>query len=228
MRGKNWPYPKVFQRQIMERACWYAEPQCLQLARDVLNGYLTGQRKTVIGSPLPDGKLLCAAILHGSAELWDMLWSKLFSAATLEHAAFPLDTVLHGLSCTSDRHRLWKLLNETTVSSLLKDHRSFVMHNVAASKLSSEVMMEFLLSKWQEAGTNKTSSIDTSVRDALFRMVSRNAKTTHEVSLLTAALATSSNNRFLSEAFTLAVEQRKHYTSWHRDHDSELVKAFAA
>lgn len=227
MKGKDSPYPKVFQRQIMERACWYAEPQCLQLARDVLNGYMTGQRKTVIGSPLPDGKLLCAAILHGSAELWDMLWSKLFSAASLEHAAVPLDAVLHGLSCTSDRHRLWKLLNETTVSSLLKDHRSFVMHNAAASKMSSEVMMEFLLSKWQEAGNN-TASIDKNVRDSLFRMVSRNAKTTHEVSLLTAALATTSNNRLLSEAFTLAVEQRKHYTSWHRDHDSELVKAFAA
>ncbi|KAH7976858.1 hypothetical protein HPB52_020689 [Rhipicephalus sanguineus] len=227
MKGKDSPYPKVFQRQIMERACWYAEPQCLQLARDVLNGYMTGQRKTVIGSPLPDGKLLCAAILHGSAELWDMLWSKLFSAASLEHAAVPLDAVLHGLSCTTDRHRLWKLLNETTVSSLLKDHRSFVMHNAAASKMSSEVMMEFLLSKWQEAGNN-TAGIDKNVRDVLFRMVSRNAKTTHEVSLLTAALATTSNNRLLSEAFTLAVEQRKHYTSWHRDHDSELVKAFAA
>ncbi|KAL1438857.1 hypothetical protein MTO96_047777 [Rhipicephalus appendiculatus] len=147
-------------------------------------------RKTVIGAPLPDGKLLCAAILHGSAELWDMLWSKLFSAASLEHATFPLDAVLHGLSCTPDRHRLWKLLNETT--------------------------------------GNNTASIDRNVRDALFRMVSRNAKTTHEVSLLTAALATTSNNRLLSEAFTLAVEQRKHYTSWHKDHDSEFVKAFAA
>ncbi|KAL3208886.1 hypothetical protein MRX96_038518 [Rhipicephalus microplus] len=226
MKG-NSPYPKVFQKQIMERACWYAEPQCIQLARDVLNGYMTGQRKTVVGAPLPDGKLLCAAILHGSAELWDMLWSKLFSAASLEHAAFLLDSVLHGLSCTPDRYRLWKLLNETTVSSLLKDHRSFVMHNVAASKMSSEIMMEFLLSKWQESGNN-TASIDKNVRDALFRMVSRNAKTTHEVSLLTAALATTSNNRLLSEAFTIAVEQRKHYTSWHKDHDSEFVKVFAA
>lgn len=228
MKGKNSAYSKAFQRQIMERACWYAEPQCLLLARDVLNGYMTGQRKTVIGAPLPDGKLLCAAILHGSVELWDMLWSKLFSAASLEHSAVPLDAVLHGLSCTPDRHRLWKLLNETTVSSLLKDHRTFVMHNVAASKTSSEVMMEFLLSKWQETGKNNTASIDKNVRDALFGMVSRNAKTTHEVSLLTAALATTTNNRLLSEAFTLAVEQRKHYTSWHRDHDSELVKAFAA
>ncbi|XP_065303101.2 aminopeptidase N-like [Dermacentor albipictus] len=228
MKGNNRAYSKAFQRQIMERACWYAEPQCILLARDVLNGYMTGQRKTVIGAPLPDGKLLCAAILHGSVQLWDMLWSKLFSAASLEHAAVPLDAVLHGLSCTSDRHRLWKLLNETTVSALLKDHRTFVMHNIAASKTSSEVMMEFLLSKWQEAGKNNTASIDKNVRDALFGMVSRNAKTTHEVSLLTAALATTTNNRLLSEAFTLAVEQRKHYTTWHRDHDSELVKAFAA
>lgn len=219
---------KAFQRHIMERACWYGEPQCLQLAREVLNSYMTGPGKTIIGMPLADGKLLCAGIQHGSVELWDMLWSKLFSAFIPGHMPVPLDAVLQGLSCTQDRTRLWKLLNETTVSSLLKEHSTFVMHNVATSKISSDVMLEYLLSKWQTVDTNYTGKIERDVRDALFSIVAQNAKTTHEVSLLTAALASTINSRLLSEAYTIAVEQRKHYTTWHRNHDSELVKAFAA
>lgn len=219
---------KAFQRHIMERACWYGEPQCLQLAREVLNSYMTGPGKTIIGLPLADGKLLCAGIQHGSVELWDMLWSKLFSAFIPGHMPVPLDAVLQGLSCTQDRQRLWKLLNETTVSSLLKEHSTFVMHNVATSKISSDVMLEYLLSKWQTVDTNYTGKIERDVRDALFGIVAQNAKTTHEVSLLTAALASTINSRLLSEAYTIAVEQRKHYTTWHRNHDSELVKAFAA
>ncbi|XP_077495345.1 leucyl-cystinyl aminopeptidase-like [Amblyomma americanum] len=228
IKEKAQTYSRTFQKKVMERACWYGEPQCLQIAREVMNGYMTGQKKTVIGAPLPDGKLLCAAILHGTVELWDMLWAKLFSTFTLEHSNVPLDAVLQGLSCTSDSSRVWKLLNETMVSSVLKDHRLFVLHNLAASKTASEVMLEFLLSKWQGVENNESEIIEKDVRDTLFSMVSMNAKTTHEVSLLTAALATTSNNRLLSEAFTLAVEQRKHYTAWHRDHDSELLKALAA
>lgn len=219
---------KAFQRHIMERACWYGESQCLQLAQEVLNSYVTGHGKTIIGLPLTDGKLLCAAIQHGSVELWDMLWSKLFSAFVPGNLPVPLDAVLQGLSCTSDRKRLWKLLNETTVSSVLREHSTFVMHNVAASKISSDVMLEYLLSKWPTADSNDTGKIEGGVRDALFNMVSQNARTTHEVSLLTAALASTLNSQLLSEAYTVAVEQRKHYTTWHRNHDSELVKAFAA
>lgn len=219
---------KAFQRHIMERACWYGEPQCLQLAREVLNSYMTGQGKTIVGLPLTDGKLLCAGIQHGSVELWDMLWSKLFSAFIPGNMPVPLDAVLQGLSCTSDRNRLWKLLNETTVSLMLKEHSTFVMHSVATSKISSDVMLEYLLSKWHAVDTNDTGKIERDVRDALFNIVAQNAKTTHEVSLLTAALASTINSRLLSEAYTIAVEQRKHYTAWHRNHDSELIKAFAA
>ncbi|CAN8001463.1 unnamed protein product [Ixodes hexagonus] len=211
-----------FQKEILERACWYGEQQCIELAKRTLNAYLT-ENKTRIPAILPDGISLCSGVRQGSVEMWDMLWSKLFSFYITDSTAISMDPILHGLSCTSEQGRLWKLLNETLVSSLLKKHRAFVLHCVAASGVARDVLLEFVLNNWNKM-TGKTGYDDNGFRDVIFGIVTRDARTSKEVNLLSTQ-ANETDSKLVGAALTEALERGKRYKKWHREHDSDLFKA---
>ncbi|KAM7295164.1 thyrotropin-releasing hormone-degrading ectoenzyme-like [Ixodes scapularis] len=217
------PSSRRFQKEILERACWYGQPQCIRVAKETLNAYLT-ENKTRTPTILPAGVSLCSGIRHGPVELWDMLWSKLFSSSITLGTAVSMDPILQGLSCTSNEGRLWKLLNETLVSSLLKKQQDFVLHCVAASGVARGVLLEFVLSNWNKV-IGKTGSHNNGTWDAIFESVSRDAKTSREVNLLSSPQANATDSKVIGAALTSALERRKRYKRWHREHDADLFKA---
>lgn len=138
-----------------------------------------------------------------------MLWFKMVSVFVRGNIRVVLDPILHGLSCTRDTQRIWKLMNETLVFSLLRKNRNFLMHRFATFGTASQ-LLEFVLSHWNET-EGENGSDDHTIQDLIFGAVSREAKSSRGVVLLTSALAKAKENKMIAAALIAAIDRTKYY-----------------
>ncbi|XP_064485311.1 aminopeptidase Q-like [Ornithodoros turicata] len=214
---------KALKTAIFKHACWYGEEHCLSLSRQVLNTYITeGATRTT--HVLPDAVLLCTGIRYGSAESWDMLWSKVFSYSSKAPFSYTLVPILQGLSCTSDPARLWRLLNATLTSDLLKKHHSFVLRSAAVSSMATHVLVDFVFKNWDMIG--KTGD-DRLTADEAFGMVAKEARSPSAISVLSQPPQKLQRLEIISAAHLEATARSQSDLTWHRDHAGDLVKALS-
>ncbi|XP_066907179.1 aminopeptidase N [Halyomorpha halys] len=90
----------------------------------------------------------CAAIRHGTQEMWDFMWSKY----TNENEPEEKSNLLLSLACSPDSEVLTRLLKAllSDDSNIRMQDGKFVFYAIAFNEVGTDLALDFLCEKWNE------------------------------------------------------------------------------
>lgn len=128
--------------------CGYEYKDCIDTAKAMFQRWRENPTDLTIISPNLRGIVYCAAVRHGSQDVWDFLWQQYQSTLV----ASERDKFMHSLACAKEPWLLTRYLDWSMNSSsgIRRQDGSYVFRSVGSKLYGRDIAFNYLRDKWNQ------------------------------------------------------------------------------
>lgn len=140
--------PTLLKTVVLPLACSYGNQDCIDSAKELFSAWRSADTdyETAV-DPNIKAWAYCYGIRYGSAEDWDLAWSRLQQTSQL----LERDSIISALGCTKDPELLTKYLQLSIdpTSVVRTQNKRYLYLSIGSSKQGSDLMLDWLENNWE-------------------------------------------------------------------------------